>query len=557
MLTDLFINNFAIIDSLHVRFGAGFNVLTGETGAGKSIVLDAVDLLLGGRARAEVIRSGTDEAVVEAIFDLQQEPLVFDRLQQSGLAEESELMVRRIVSRSGRNRVFVNGSPVPLAQLRELTGGLVNIYGQHEHQSLQRPDTHLGMLDRAAGLDADIDRYRSLYDDYQSLSQNLNRLELAERDRQQRLDMLSFQQQELSQAQLYAGEDEELERERLLLQHAEKLTAASAGGYEVLYAGQQAVFEQIAAVAGQLESLQQIDPNLASLAERLRGYQYGLEDVASELRDYSEKLEFDPQRQQQIEDRVALLAGLKRKYAPTIPELLSRLREIEQELEDLGQVETRRRELEQQLEQKGQHLHEAGTTLSNKRRHAADRLSERVETELNDLAMAGAHFSVQFTPLGEAGGNGLERGEFFLAANPGEQAQPLAKIASGGELSRIMLALRLSVPDGDGVKSLILDEVDAGIGGEAATAVGAKIKCLGEQLQLICVTHLPQVAAFADHHYQVRKEALDGRTSARLQILDDEARVAEMARMLGGARVGRQALDHARELVKSSSKFGC
>ncbi len=552
MLTDLIIRNFAIIDNLHVTFGQGFNVLTGETGAGKSIIIDAVNLLLGGRARGEVIRTGEDEASVEAVFDLSEAAGVAEKLNAAGLGHDSELLVRRIVARSGKNRVFVNGSLVPLAQLRELTSGLVNIYGQHEHQNLQRIETHLELLDYFAGLQGCLAEYQTTFIIYQQLQKDLNQLNLAERERQQRLDMLSFQQQELVKADLKAGEEEELERERLLLQHAEKLTTASRGGYENLYGGQSAVCEKISEVAEQLEALQKIDPVLGALAESLRSNLYNLEDIATELRTYSEKLEFEPQRQQLVEDRLALLSSLKRKYAPTVSGLLEYLERIDRELADLSDLEGRRDQLTQALLEQRKMLLETGKSLSRQRQAAADRLAGSVEQELSDLAMPKARFCLQFSELEEPSIDGLERAEFYLSANPGEAAQPLAKIASGGELSRIMLALKRSAPEGDSVRTLIFDEVDAGIGGVAATAVGEKICRLGKDLQVLCVTHLPQVAAFANQHFQVAKVESHGRTTTRLILLDPEARVAEMARMLGGSRVGQQALVHARELIESS-----
>ncbi len=552
MLTDLIIKNFAIIENLHVTFGSGFNVLTGETGAGKSIIIDAVNLLLGGRARGEIIRTGEDEASVEAIFDLSEELLLGRRLVAAGLDNDGELLVRRMIARSGKNRIFINGSPVSLTQLRELISGLVNIYGQHEHQNLQRTETHLKLLDSFAGLQEPLAAYRSAFAAYQQLQKELDSLNFAERERQQRLDMLGFQQQELLNANLEAGEDEELERERSILQHAEKLTAATVGGYETLYAGQHAACEKISVVADQLEALQQIDPQLGSLAKLLQTNLYSLEDIASELRDYSEKLDFEPQRQQQVEDRLALLSSLKRKYAPTIAELLEYLEQISAELNNLSDIEGRREQLRQQLEVQKELLIESGKHLTRQREKASFELATEVERELSDLAMANADFSLHFAVLAEPSIDGLESGQFYLAANPGEEAQPLAKIASGGELSRIMLALKRSVPEGDGVRTLIFDEVDAGIGGEAATAVGEKISRLGKDLQVLCVTHLPQVAAFADQHYQVVKQEKNGRTTTKLNLLDTNARIAEMARMLGGSQIGEQTLVHARELIESS-----
>ncbi len=552
MLTDLIIKKFAIIDNLHVNFRSGFNVLTGETGAGKSIIIDAVTLLLGGRARGDVIRTGEEEATVEAIFALAVESPLLEKLHSAGLDNGDELLVRRIVARSGKNRIFINGSAVSLTQLRELIGGLVNIYGQNEHQSLQRTETHLDMLDDFSGLQEPLSSYQVAFSKYSQLQKQLASLNLAERERQQRLDMLIFQQQELTNAQLKVGEDDELEQERSLLQHAEKLTTATVGGYDSLYGGQQAVCEKITLVANQLDALELIDPRLGELAKSLQSSLYSIEDIASELRNYSEKLDFEPQRQQHVEDRLALLSSLKGKYAPTVAELLEYLAQITIELNDLSDIDGRREQLQQQLiQQKGQLLQSAGK-LSEYRKQGAKELSAAVENELSQLAMPRAAFSVHMVPLSEPTINGMEDGEFYLAANPGEQAQPLAKIASGGELSRIMLALKRSVPAGDKVGTLIFDEVDAGIGGEAATAVGEKISRLGKGLQVLCVTHLPQVAAFADYHYRVEKQENNGRTTTALRLLVGGDRAKEMARMLGGSQVSDQTLAHANELIERS-----
>jgi len=552
MLTDLIIRNFAIIESLHVSFAGGFNVLTGETGAGKSIILDAVSLLLGGRARGDVIRSGMEEASVEAIFSLYDSPRIRARLDAAGLADGDDLLVRRLVSRAGKNRVFINGSPVTLGQLRELTVGLVNIYGQHEHQNLQEPDSHLVMLDTFAGLDGPLRVYHQAHGAYQKVRRELAQLDLAERERQQRLDMLAFQKQELDNARLEDGEDDALVRERSLLLNAEKLQAATRGGYDRLYDGQHAVCDQLATVVTQLEALQDIDPDFRPLVEILQSSRYALEDVATILRDYAEKLEFEPSRQEQVEQRLAQLTALKRKYAPTIAELIAFRDQVGREYDLLNDSAARREELAGQLTAREQDLLVAGRFLSAERHSAANRLSRQVEAELAGLAMGNARFVVEFTALPEATEQGLEKGEFYLAANPGEPAQPLAKVASGGELSRIMLALRRSAPAGDSVRTLVFDEVDAGIGGEAATAVGEKISRLGQELQVLCVTHLPQVAAFADHHYRVSKQSVKGRTSTQLQQLDDADRIREMARMLGGAQISEQTLSHAQELIRQS-----
>ncbi len=554
MMTDLIIRNFAIIENLHVTFERGFTVLTGETGAGKSIIIDAVNLLLGGRARGDVIRTGAESASVEAVFSLPTGAPVRQRLRDAELPVDDELVVRRTLSRTGKNRAFINGSVVSANQLRELIGDLVNIYGQHEHQTLQRPEMHLALLDEFAALPADLAAYRCIFRDYCQLQDELARFETALRERQQRIDYLSFIQRELHEAHLQPGEDETLEQERRLLQHAEKLTLASAGGYEMLYGGEQAVCELVGGLADQLADLRAIDPALGELSDSLRGSLYNLEDIAMQLRDYAEKLEFEPQRQEQVEERLALIERLKRKYAPTLEELIVFLGRTGQELEDLTAGESRREDLLKACDEQHAALQAAAAKLTHRRQQAAQQLATAVERQLADLAMPGARFQLRLSTLEAPGPDGMERGEFYLAANPGEQLQPLSKIASGGELSRIMLALRRCAPAGDDLISLIFDEVDAGIGGAAATAVGEKIRCTGNELQVLCVTHLPQVAAFADQHYRVTKTASDNRTTTRVECLDAAEREHEIARMLGGSHAGEQALVHARELISLSQQ---
>ncbi|MBW6509382.1 MAG: DNA repair protein RecN [Desulfuromonadales bacterium] len=554
MMTDLIIKNFAIIEQLHVTFESGFTVLTGETGAGKSIIIDAVNLLLGGRARGEVIRTDAESAEVEAVFSLPPQAPLRQRLRAAELPVDDELVVRRTLSRSGKNRAFVNGTLVPVGQLRELIGDLVNIYGQHEHQSLQRPEMHLTLLDEFAGLVPELTAYQLIYKDYCHLQNDLARFEAALRERRQRIDYLSFVQQELVDARLQPAEDVELDQERRLLQYAEKLTLTSSGGYATLYANEQSVCEQVGTIAAQLDGLRAIDPLLGGLSERLRESLYNLEDVALQLRDYGEKLEFEPHRQEQVEERLALLERLKRKYAPTLDELIAFEQRTRQELDELTAGESRREDLQRHCDEQQRALIVAANTLSIKRQQAAQQLAAAVELQLAELTMPQARFELRLTRLEQPGPDGLERGEFYLAANPGEQAQPLSKIASGGELSRIMLALRRCAPVGDDLISLIFDEVDAGIGGEAATAVGEKIRRTGRDIQVLCVTHLPQVASFADHHYRVSKTTAGDRTTTLVECLRNAEREREIARMLGGSHVGEQAHIHARELIGLSQR---
>lgn len=553
MLSELLIRNFAIIERLQVRFGPGFNVLTGETGAGKSIIIDAVGLLLGDRARPELIRTGADEGVVEAIFDLAAQPHIRQQLTAAGFEDGEELLAKRLVARGGKNRIQVNGSLATVGQLQPFSQGLVTIYGQHEHQNLQRPDTHLELLDRFAGLNEAVVEYRHQFEEVNALRQRLLELETAERERQQRLDFLLFQSRELTEAGLRPGEDEELAAERLLLLNAERLALVTGGGYESLYGAQGSICEGLEKLASGLEGVAGIDPLLGQLAETARAAHYSLEDLAMQLRDYGRRIAFEPDRQQQVEERLALLSLLKRKYAPTLAGLLEHQVRLQGEIVALTDLEATRADLQKELQVVVTLLRRKAETLSERRRQAAKKLANGVEAELRDLAMAGTRFEVRLLPLAEPAGRGLEKVEFFLSPNAGEELRPLARIASGGELSRIMLALRKAAPDGDNIPTLIFDEVDAGVGGAAATAVGEKLRQVAHDRQVLCITHLPQVAAFADRHYRVEKLTTDGRTSTRLVLLEGEERVREMARMLGGARITERTLEHARELIASSS----
>ena len=554
MLTDLIIKNFAIIDRLHVTFQPGFNVLTGETGAGKSIIIDAVGLLMGDRARPEVIRTGEDEAQVEAMFNISGRSGIVQRLEAEGFEAGEELIVKRLVSRSGKNRIYINGSLAKLSQLEEVASELLTIYGQHEHQNLQRADTHLDLLDRYANLQEEVARYREIYRETQELESNRTKLEEAEKERQQRLDLLTYQHGEIDRAQLRSGEEESLAAERLRLQHAEKVVAATEGGHELLYGMEGAVCEKLGALADRLEGLREVDPGLGTLGEAVRNAFYALEDVALQLRDHAGQGGYEEGRQDQVEQRLALLAGLKRKYNANIDEILAYKEKIEHEIEILKDIDVTREVLDKKLTESRTRLQEAGQQLSEARRSAGERLREALEHELKDLAMEKARFEMRLFPLPAPGPKGLERGEFYISANPGEEPKPLAWIASGGELSRIMLALKSVAPERDGVSTLVFDEVDAGVGGMAATAVGEKLRGVAQGLQVLCITHLPQVAAFGDRHYRVEKMQQGGRTFTALVPLEGEDRVREMARMLGGAQVTEKTLAHAREMIASSAR---
>jgi DNA repair protein RecN (Recombination protein N) len=554
MLLNLTITNFAIIDRLEVQFDAGFNVLTGETGAGKSIILDAVGLLLGDRARPDLVRAGADEATVQALFDLSGQDDVRRAFIEAGFPVDEELVLRRIVQGGGRSRAYINGNLATLAQLQPLTEQLVAVCGQHEHQHLLQRNVHLAILDRFGSLDGHVKAYRESFQKMQAVTRQLEKLENAERDREQRLDFLQHQSAEIAAAELSTEEEQALLAERLLLQNAERLVAVARGGYDVLYDSDGSVCEVLGALSADLQTIAEVDKKLATLAETVQRNLFELEDVAEQMRSYLTNASFEPDRIDAVEERLGLLNRLKRKYAPTIGEILELKVAYDREIVQLENAGETRVSLLEELAALKEQTGSLGQTLTGMRSKAATTLARALIAELGDLAMSGASFEVALTDLEQPGPDGLERLEFMVSLNPGEPLMPLARVASGGELSRLMLALRRIAPDAGLVPTVIFDEVDAGIGGAAATAVGRKLQSVSRSAQVLCVTHLPQVAAFADHHHRVTKHEVEGRTIAVMEQLSGDDRVNEMARMLGGAQVTGQTILHAKELIDGSAK---
>ncbi|MCD6527297.1 MAG: DNA repair protein RecN [Desulfuromonas sp.] len=557
MLTDLSIKNLAVIEQLQVSFGRGFNVLSGETGAGKSIIIDAMGLLLGQRVRTELVRSGEETASVEAVFSLTEQPQIRQLLCDMDFVDDAndgddggELLIKRSLSRQGKNRVYINGSMATLAQLQQLMTPMLAIFGQHDQQQLQRVENHLQLLDGFGQCSELLADYQKQYRLLNDLQQQLQQLQQAERERSDRIDLLSFQSQEIAAARLQPGEDEELAAERLRLQHAERLHAGCQQGYDRLYADNGAICEQLGGLSQQLDGLQQIDPQLQGPVAAIQDALFTLEDAAGQLRQVADGVVFDEQRQSEVEERLIVLGNLQRKYHPQLSGILAYGEQIEQELESLRNSAATMEQLEQQINQQREQLMAIGSRLSALRQSAGQRLQQAMESELEGLAMPQARFEVHQQTLDKPGPLGLERAEFYFSANPGQQPRPLAATASGGELSRIMLALRKAAPRADGLATMIFDEVDAGIGGVAASAVGERLLAVAAGHQVLCITHLPQVAAYADVQYRVEKVVADGQTSTRLQCLDEEERVQELARMLGGAQLSHQTVEHARDLLQ-------
>ncbi len=552
MLTDISIKNFAIIDSLHITFSSGLNILTGETGAGKSIIIDAVNLVLGGRASADLIRSGAEEASVEAMFDISGEPELIESLAEKGIDADDDILLKRVISRSGKNRIFINSSLSTLSTLSEIAGTLINIYGQHESQTLLKVDNHLQMLDSFASLKEIKGAFSSTYRSYRKVIERLSALEVGARDAEKQKDLLTYQLDEIRTAALLPGEDESLDHERNLLVHAEKLLLKTHSAFDLLYGAEESALGIIAAVKAALSDASVIDPTLKPLFADISTAALQLEDAALTLRDYSSRIESDPARLQTVEDRLELIRRLKKKYGDTVESILSRMQEIEDELAALVDGQTSKEELECAAELLKAQLKNEGGTLSSLRREAAIRLAAALEAEVHQLAMNHAAFSVKFEELPEPRESGFEKAEFLFSPNPGEEPKPLSRIASGGELSRIMLAMKQLHPESD-VPTLVFDEVDTGIGGATSSMVGSKLKRVASGQQVLCITHLPQVAVYADNHYLVSKSIDNGRTRTDVTRLSDEARIEEIARMLGGAHVTGTSREHAAEMILAAT----
>jgi len=555
MLKWLKINNIALIPALEIEMGPGLTLLTGETGAGKSIVIDSLGLLLGDRASADVVRTGEERATVEAIFDAS---AARSFLEAHGLPiEGDELVVRREVQASGKGRATLNGALVPVSVLRELAPLLAAIHGQHEPQGLLDPDRHLDLLDHHAGLTAGA----SLAEPYARLREvegALDRLRRDRREAERRREMLEFQAAEIEKARLQPGEEDALRREKTLQANAGRLAALSGEAYGLLHEDEDAVVARLGHVYRRVEELAGIDPAFVPHVEARASVRAQLEDLALFLRDYRETLHVTPGRLDEIETRLALIERLKKKYGATLEEVLAFGARCRQELASLGTPEEQERVLEEQRSSLSARYLEGALELSRRRRSAAPDLEKKVQAELKLLAMERTRFAVRFEPAAvpEDGGDpsgwserGMERAEFLLAPNPGEELRPLARIASGGELSRIMLALESVASLAARGLTMVFDEVDAGIGGRVAEVVGRKLRAISGHHQVLCVTHLPQIASQADRHLVVRKDVVQGRTVTEVRALSPDERIEEVARMLGGETITESARHHAREMV--------
>jgi DNA repair protein RecN (Recombination protein N) len=554
MLTELRIVNFALIEQLSLQFQSGFTVLTGETGAGKSLLIDAIALLVGGRASTDQIRSGEDEAQLEAVFHLPDSHPLLRRLKLQDIIgqNESELILKRILSRSGRHRVYVNGSPCPLRVLEELGGTLVDIHGQHEQQSLLAATKQLDALD-AFGRHFEMrGQYEQAYQGWKELRAQLDVLQTDVADRARREDMLRFQAQEIQQAGLGPDEEELLRSERQRLVHAHRLRELAHEAYVELQEDEQAVLTRLGRIGRTLAELAHTDPTMGDCEKAAAESAIELKELAGRLRDYADQLEADPDRQALVEDRLDLIQQLKKKYGGSVEAVLATGSLVQEELRLLDNRHERTAELAEQLAEAVRLLHTRSLQLSKKRLDAAKRMTTLVGAELAALKMEQAIFQVSVSSdesvegLGPAG---CDRVEFMLSSNPGEPPRPLGRVASGGELSRMMLALKTVLAEMDQVPVLVFDEIDTGVGGAVAAAMGTRLRKLGSFHQVFCITHLPQVASQAEHHLLVEKGLESRRTSTSVRTLKGMGREEEIARMLGGLTITKKVRETAAELI--------
>ncbi|MFO8090699.1 MAG: DNA repair protein RecN [Desulfatiglandaceae bacterium] len=550
MLNELHISNFAIITDLKLSLKPGLNTLTGETGAGKSIIINAMNLLLGGRASSDLIRTGCEEARLGALFSIPEQAGVAAALEEMGYPIDTELLIQRTINREGRNKVFINGNIATLSMLSKLGGMLINISGQHESQVLLRPDNHLFLLDEFGMLSERREVVKGLYEEAVAAEGEISELKRAIKEAESNRELAMFQVQEIDAAGLQTDEDELLAEERSRLQHAEELLTALAEAYDLLYESNGSVVSRLSQGTKKVARASGIDGRLNQLKESLEEFQARIEDVAFALRDARRGVEIDPGRLSEVEERIAVLNELKRKYGGSISLVLAYREQTAARIFKDEEVQRGLKGAENRLEGLLECMRKEATSLSAARREAADRLEAAVERELAQLHMENTRFRVSMQDNGERiGPDGMDRVEFLISTNVGEELKPLVKIASGGELSRLMLSLKTILAGTASVETLIFDEVDSGISGATAEVVGEKLRKLAAYHQILCITHLPQIASQAETHFLVKKAVTDGRTSTVIAELDSDARVKEIARMLAGKEITDGAVTRAREML--------
>ena len=581
MLKSLTIRNYALIESVEIEFESGLNILTGETGAGKSIIIDALSLILGDRASSDVVRKGSDKAIVEGLFGMADNEKVKILLKHNEIELQEDLILRREVSLKGQSRCFVNDSPVPLTVLKEIGDHLVDLHGQHEHQSLLRPETHIGLLDEFGSLDKLVDEYRESYDRLTVLFREFRSLSLKEKELREKRDLYEFQIKEIDAIEPRTGEESDLENELRILENSEKLYEATSQLYQSLYEGEstrsgseniggQSVYDLLLKARNQLEDLAEIDKTFDDIKNECASAAAIIGELTKFIQSYNSKIEFNPERLEQIRERLGQITLLKKKFGGSLDAVIGHREKIGKEFAMAENFESEIRKLNEYIERERKTCSAAAQRLSAKRRELVSKIGRSVCAELAKLGIANAQFDVKidnrvvekldgkadgaYVKLGrdfyDATQSGIDFIEFYLSTNVGEDVKPLAKVASGGEISRIMLALKTILAKADRLPLLVFDEIDVGISGRIAQAVGKSMKSLSQFHQVIAITHLPQIAGFADCHFAVEKSESKQRTSSTIRKLEEEERIREVARLLSGEEVTESSLIGAREMIR-------
>lgn len=558
MLQELTIENFAIISKLRLSFHQGMTALTGETGAGKSIIIDAMGLLAGGRGSSDYIRQGAQKCTLEGLFQLPRQAEFLSFMEELGIeTEEQSLIIQRDMSISGKNICRVNGRTVTLANLRKIGEFLVDIHGQNEHQELMQADKHLGLLDEFGNQSFKRDKkmYQKQYDAFRQLEQQVKKIQANEKMFVQRIDMLQFQQEEIEAAELQIGEEEQLIEERDKLSNYQKIVGGLAESYEALNAEGQSSIDGVGAALGQLQGIAHLDSEYSDILENVQNAYYLLQDSIGDISRQLDNLELDENRLEEVNHRLELIRQLKRKYGESIEAILAYQKEISQELADSNFSDGQMDGLLKKLTNQEHQVRELAENLHDQRVEIAKKLQKSILTELKELYMANTDFEVRFSSTdNELHRDGIDQVEFYITTNPGEPLKPLVKVASGGELSRVMLALKTIFSKKQGITSIVFDEVDTGVSGRVAQAIADKIYQVAQNSQVLCITHLPQVAAVANYQYYISKEVKKGRTETSVQQLSSKERVTEIARMLAGSEITDLTKKHAEELLNMAKK---
>ena len=552
MLVELRLKNFAIIDDISINFGDNLNIITGETGTGKSLIVDAINIILGDRFTAEQVKSGEKQASVEALFEVPGDSGIGEKLERFGIGEgEEELVVKRVFNPGGKNRIYINGSIVTLGTLSEVTDGLVNMFGQHEHQNLLKKNNYLSYIDAFSKLEHEVSEYKAAYAELVRAESELEALGEKERLGAEKEDYLRFQAEEIKKVSPSPNEDSELEAERVRLENSERFSSSLTSATGVVYEGESSAIGFLKQALSHLERVSDLDSSLGELRDRIAAVLMETEDVFYGLSEFAGKIEHNPQRLEDVLSRLEEIGRLKRKHGDSIEEIIKKQQQIESELEGLENSAEIMEEIERRRDLLKEEVSAAASSISAKRKAGAKRLEELFFEQAESVGLKNARFEVGFREK-DLSGDGCDSVQFLFSANPGQVPRPVNRVASGGELSRIMLLLKSFVSTGNAGSIFIFDEVDAGIGGVVAESIGKKIKNLSDQSQVVCITHLPQVAKFANTHLLVAKEFDEGETDVSVDALGEEERVIEIGRMLAGKSVSEKTFEVARELIKGA-----